>query len=80
VVFRDHEVERGILKPVVEGQTVLGELVALSPDRDHAPYFLVDTVAEAPVKLHEGPEMVTSNSYREGWDRIFGKVNPEEVN
>lgn len=73
----------GIVRPLVPGQAVTGDLVSLSR-RGASPLYDIETVAPSPLKAepvttgHAGPARVSSEAYREGWDRIFKKAKPDE--
>ncbi|MES1209365.1 MAG: hypothetical protein ABUS79_25795 [Pseudomonadota bacterium] len=68
-------VEAGILRPLVEGKAIAGEVVSLRPRQD-VPFLLdVKTELAAPVTAEpaaHGPAQVASDSYRRGWDAIWG--------
>ena len=73
------EVEDGVLVPIKNGETTLGEIVTLAPEKGHAPFVKIDVIAESPVKSHPGPANVATEAYRQGWERTFkGKINPDE--
>ena len=76
----DVEVQTQTLEPLQDGVSPMGEVVALTPEKGHAPFYRVETLAEAPVKAHPGPANVSSEAYRDGWDRIFGGVPDESAN
>ena len=73
------ETTEGILIPVQDGKTSFGEMVTLTPDKEHKPFYKVNSIAGTAVKLlHKGPALVNSESFMEGWDRIFGTIKPDE--
>jgi len=84
------QVTQGELRPMKDGETTLGEIVTLKPDKEHAPFYMVNTVAPPPVevvceensahKFRSGPAMVNSPAYQAGWERIFGKNSDDLVN
>jgi hypothetical protein len=65
-------VEAGLLQPLVEGRPITGELISMKP-REDAP-FLYDVKSELPAEAREGtgPSQVATDSYRKGWDAIWG--------
>lgn len=66
----DHTWEAGVLRDVEDGRPLHGELVRLT-QRD-GPGYSVET-------LHgrgEGPAMVNSQAYKDGWENIFGQKVP----
>jgi hypothetical protein len=70
----DAPIEAGVLQSLVEGRPITGEVVSLRP-RSEAPYvFDVKTELEAPNApvASDGPSQVATDSYREGWDKIWG--------
>jgi hypothetical protein len=72
------------LRPILEGKPLQpgGELVRLKAREGSPLLWNVETVAElprdaarpepAPSTSHEGPPRVSTESYRENWERIFG--------
>ena len=71
-------IEAGIIQPLEEGKPISGEVISMSP-RDDVPFlFDVTTQVEAPkVETTEtpasGPAQVATDSYRKGWDAIWGR-------
>jgi hypothetical protein len=66
-------IEAGLLQPLVEGKPVTGELISMK-QRDDIP-FLYDVKSELPApetRTTPGPSQVATDSYRKGWDAIFG--------
>jgi hypothetical protein len=68
-------VEAGTLRPLREGQAILGEVVHLEP-RAEAP-FLFDCetdeeLSNASAPSLAGPPQVATEQYRRGWDAIWG--------
>lgn len=86
------QIQTGILYPVEHGQPLHGGLL-LSLAKDGHGLRVVEehgTVGEsqdtsptdralskADFDAHEGPAKVTSEAYREGWDRIFNRTDRE---
>ena len=66
-------VEAGLLQPLVEGRPITGELISMR-QREDMP-FLFDVKSELPapeVRTAPGPSQVATESYRKGWDAIWG--------
>ena len=68
-------VEAGVVRNVREGEPIVGELVTLKPSDDGSRLCDVEVhVDNRPnAGTHKGPTRVASDSYRDGWDEIFGK-------
>lgn len=70
-------VEAGLLQPLVEGRPISGEVISMRP-RSEAPFlFDVKTEIAAPEVTEpnttgHGPSQVATESYRKGWDAIWG--------
>jgi hypothetical protein len=73
---RDDGIELGELRPVQEGKPIHGELVKLSPRKEHDRLFDVEVLVPRPAaqgaKAHAGPAMVANEAYRDNWESIFG--------
>ena len=70
-------VEAGLLQPLVEGRPISGELITMKR-REDVP-FLFDVKSELPgpeaateTRSSHGPSQVATESYRKGWDAIWG--------
>jgi len=67
-------VEAGLLQPLVEGRPITGELISMR-QREDMP-FLFDVKSELPApeatRTGPGPSQVATDSYRKGWDAIWG--------
>jgi hypothetical protein len=66
-------VEAGLLQPLVEGRPITGELISMRRREDMP--FLYDVNSELPapeVRTAPGPSQVATESYRKGWDAIWG--------
>lgn len=74
------EIEHGVLVPLQDGVTPMGDIVSLKPDKDHSPYYRVEVIAESPFGRHPGPAQVSTEAYRQGWDRVFGTKPDEAAN
>ena len=82
----DHQLVAGTMRPIKEGQPLLpGSVFKLHP-REKSEWCGVEEIfrIEAPpcgqedgssqeAECHDGPAKVNTESYRQGWDRIFGK-------
>lgn len=68
-----HQAEVGVLRPVVDGKPVLGELVSLKAREDG--FCDVESLAR-PSPAPRGPARVSSPAYRNGWGRVFGGKKP----
>jgi hypothetical protein len=71
----DAPVEAGVLQPLVEGQPITDEVISLRPRADAPLVFDVKTVLERPQPrvAADGPSQVATDSYRKGWDSVFGR-------
>jgi len=71
----DSPVEAAIVQPLVEGKPLSGEVISLRR-RDDVP-FLFDVTTEislgAEAPAADGPAQVATDSYRRGWDAIWGR-------
>ena len=78
----DAPVEAAVLQPLTEGRPITGEVISMRPRRDFPFLFDAKTELEAPVATFErattGPAQVASNSYRSGWDAIWGRRHRRE--
>ncbi len=70
-------VEAGLLQPLVEGKPITGELISMQPREDMP--FVYDVKSELPapapapaLRSAGGPSKVATDSYRKGWDAIWG--------
>jgi len=68
-------VEAGLLQPLVEGRPITGELISMQRRSDTP--FLYDVKSELPAPEQQrppgsGPSQVATESYRKGWDAIWG--------
>lgn len=74
-------VELGTVKPMEEGKPIEGEVVSLRPRRDLPFVFDVKTELPAPPRLtNGGPPQVATDSYRAGWDAIWGPPDTRRLN
>ena len=70
-------VEAGLLQPLVEGKPITGELISMR-QREDMP-FVYDVKSELPAPSDRSsdrptgrPSQVATDSYRKGWDAIWG--------
>jgi hypothetical protein len=72
-------VEAGLLQPLVEGKPISGEVISMRRRGDMPFLFDVKTEVAAPAAIEpepsttsHGPSQVATESYRRGWDAIWG--------
>jgi hypothetical protein len=73
---RRGSIEAGEVRPVKDGQPILGrEVVTLKPRPDSPALCDVEVVqpAEQATPGRPGPAQVATDEYRENWERIFSK-------
>jgi hypothetical protein len=77
----DGPIEAGVAQPLVEGRPITGEVISLRRRKDLPFLFDVKTEIEGPRPQRdlpppemaaEGPAQVATDSYRRGWDAIWG--------
>jgi hypothetical protein len=81
----DGPIEAGVAQPLVEGRPITGEVISMHR-RDDLPFvFDVKTELEGPradgrptdgppaPAASDGPAQVATDSYRRGWDAIWGR-------
>lgn len=85
---RNHAVEAALVRPVEPERPLMGDLVRLKPRPgipvlcdvetlyEFRPSSPTDEEATSRSPGHSGPARVTSDAYRRGWDRIFGRRDP----
>ncbi len=61
----------GQMRPMEEGKAITGEVVSLRPRSESPLLFDVD-VLHAPEPGRAGPAQVSTDSYRAGWQAVFG--------
>jgi hypothetical protein len=75
---REGGIEVGEIRPVQEGKPLQGEMVKLSPRKEHPQIFDVEVLVSKEEALggvarsHSGPAQVATAAYRSNWDAIFG--------
>jgi hypothetical protein len=80
---RDDAIEVGEVRAAKEGQPIVGELVKLSPRKEHERLFDVEVLvprAEPRGAARSGPAQVATAAYRSNWDVIFAAKEPEQLN
>lgn len=81
----DAPIEAGVVRPMRDGEPIVGELVSLEPTPANPRVCSVKVHHDArpaaadPAKSapHKGPARVASDAYRAGWDEIFGKTGED---
>jgi hypothetical protein len=76
-------VEAAVVQPLSEGRPINGEVVSLRRRQDLPFLFDVKTELagqpprdEAPAPTTDGPPQVATDSYRRGWDAVWGRRRP----
>jgi hypothetical protein len=71
----DAPVEAGVAQPLTEGRPITGEVISMRQREDLPFLFDVKTELEgpAPAPSTDGPAQVATDSYRKGWDAIWGR-------
>ena len=78
----DAPVEAGVIRPLVHGQPITEEVVSLRPRADAPGLFDVKVELPSPhaappgpmpPRPADGPSQVATDSYRKGWDEIWGR-------
>jgi hypothetical protein len=71
----DSPLEAAIAQPLTEGRPITGEVISMRRREDAPLLFDVKTELDAPVERSgDGPAQVASESYRKGWDAIWGRA------
>jgi hypothetical protein len=71
---REDSLELGELRSVQEGRPIHGEMVRLSPRKEHDRLFDVEVVVpkqELAAAPRSGPAQVATSAYRRNWEAIF---------
>jgi hypothetical protein len=89
----DSPVEAGVIQPLAEGRPITGEVISLRPSPGQPLLFNVKTELPGPQPQTEtrelepastttGPSQVATDSYRKGWDTIWGgkRTGPRDLN
>jgi hypothetical protein len=72
----DGPIEAGIVQPLEEGKPITGEVISMRRRKDVPFLFDVTTEVETPspeLPPANGPAQVATDSYRRGWDAIWGR-------
>jgi hypothetical protein len=70
----DGPIEAGIVAPLEEGKPITGEVISLEAREDLPFLFDVTTELDASsARSSSGPAKVATDSYRRGWDAIWGR-------
>jgi hypothetical protein len=70
----DGPIEAGIVQPLEEGKPISGEVISMRRREDVPFLFDVTTeVATPSAESTSGPAQVATDSYRRGWDAIWGR-------
>jgi hypothetical protein len=81
---RDDALELGELRSVQEGRPIHGEMVRLSPRKEHERLFNVEVLVPKPAPAdppRSGPAQVATPAYRTNWEAIFGsRDEPDRPN
>lgn len=71
----DHSVEAGVLIPMEDGKSLPEEARPVVQDSDG--YLRLDqSIAEMRECSRKGPAKVATESYRSGWESVFGRKAP----
>ena len=81
----DGPIEAAVAQPLTEGRPIRGEVISMRQREDVPFVFDVKTeldtsdVSESPTSPSiDGPAQVATNSYRAGWDAIWGSRRARE--
>jgi hypothetical protein len=80
---RNDRIETGVLRPLVEGQAIVGEVVRLEPRKEFP--LLCDVKVEVDARppatrgVRHGPAQVATDSYRKNWDAIYNRRSDDEL-
>jgi len=66
-------IEAGLLQPLVEGKPITGELISMRRREDMPLVYDVKSELPAPESRSGRPSQVATDSYRKGWDAIWGR-------
>jgi len=74
----DGPIEAGIAQPLTEGKPITGEVISMRRRKDLPFVFDVKTELESSgsgsdAETTAGPAQVATDSYRKGWDAIWGR-------
>jgi hypothetical protein len=72
----DAAVEAGVVQPLAEGRPIRGEVISMRQRPETPLVFDVKTELPDPngeARTTSGPSQVATDSYRKGWDAIWGR-------
>ena len=79
---KDAPIEAAVVQPLAEGRPITGEVISMRPRKDFPFLFDAKTEIEAPTPAttrgSNGPAQVASDSYRSGWEAIWGPGHRRE--
>lgn len=77
---RGKDVEAGVVRPLVAGRPIYGDVVRLKPRAEFPLLCDVETLVKHPdppaAQRNAGPPMVSNEAYRRGWEQVFGTRLP----
>jgi hypothetical protein len=77
----DGPIEAAVVQPLAEGRPITGEVISMRPRQDFPLLCDVKTELEPPaaaLRATSGPAQVANDSYRVGWDAIWGTRGARE--
>ena len=78
--LREGNVELGAIRNMREGAPVHGDVVKLSPRKEHERLYDVEVLVKSPKPPElprSGPAQVATDAYRANWEAIFGAGRAE---
>jgi hypothetical protein len=75
----DGTLEFGAARIVKQGENIAGSHIVFATRAEDGQFDIVDELdmtEAAPSERGAGPAKVTTDAYRDGWDRIFSRVKP----
>ena len=78
--LREGNVELGAIRNMREGAPVHGDVVKLSPRKEHERLYDVEVLVKSPKPPElprSGPAQVATDAYRANWEAIFGASRGE---
>ena len=77
-------VEAGVVRPLQDGQPIVGEVVRLKPRQETPLLCDVEVALASPrgatASPRKGPAKVNSSAYKDGWERVFTRPEPGLLN
>lgn len=82
---RNDSLEAGVLRPLVDGRAIAGEVVTLEPRKEFP--LLCDVKVEldarpqtpTPAPTRHGPAQVATDDYRRNWDAIWKRRSDDDL-